>query len=204
MILIVGACGTRSGQKHQRREKQAQHLENSAELSHSAVAAVLSDGEHAHPEEHACNLHSLTEEAAGKTCNSQLTLLCSNWWLCLNGCLMHLYKVSKAPLRSALEALPGCSEVCADAGDAEVQGNVDLESNDSSSAHTDPSLAEAETVYREMEFQGCGVPSAFADPGAFDSDDAEVAAEEDRLTDLPKLPLQMRGSGLRVRTSSVA
>lgn len=92
---------------------------------------------------------------------------------------------------------------CADAGDAESQGDEDLESNDSSSAHTDPSLAEAETVYREMEFQGCGVPSAFADPGAFDSsDDADVAAEEDRLTDLPKLPLQMRGSGLRVRIGS--
>ncbi len=35
----------RRGQKHQRREKQAQHLDNSEELSHSAVAAVLSDGE---------------------------------------------------------------------------------------------------------------------------------------------------------------
>ena len=31
------------GQKHQRREKQAQHLENSEELSHNAVAAVLDD-----------------------------------------------------------------------------------------------------------------------------------------------------------------
>ncbi len=33
------------GQKHQRREKQAQHLDNSEELSHSAVAAVLSNEE---------------------------------------------------------------------------------------------------------------------------------------------------------------
>ena len=79
---------------------------------------------------------------------------------------------------------------------------MDSESNDSSSAHTDPSLTEAETVFREVEFQGCGVPSAFADPGAFEgSDDADVAAEEDRLTDLPKL--QMRSSGLRVRSRSV-
>lgn len=81
-----------------------------------------------------------------------------------------------------------------------MHDDVDLESNASSSAHTDPSVAEAETVYREVEFQGCGVPSAFADPGAFESsDDADVAAEDDRLTDLPKLPLQMRTSGLRVR-----
>ena len=73
-------------------------------------------------------------------------------------------------------------------------------SEDSSSAHTAPSLAEGEAGYHpEVEFQGCGVPSAFADPGAYgDSDEADVPAEEDRLTDLPKLPLQMRGSGLRV------
>lgn len=38
------ACVLR-GQKHQRREKQAQHLDNSEELSHSAVAAVLSNEE---------------------------------------------------------------------------------------------------------------------------------------------------------------
>ena len=78
---------------------------------------------------------------------------------------------------------------------------MDLESNDSSSVRTDPSLAEAETAYREVEFQGCGVPSAFADPGAFEGpDEADGAVEEDRLTDLPKLPLQMRSSGLRVRS----
>ncbi|CAL5220929.1 g3027 [Coccomyxa viridis] len=140
------------GQKHQRREKQAQHLDNSEELSHSAVAAVLSDGEQpygdAQPAEHASNTPALRPE---------------------------------------------------EAGDAEVHDDVDLESNASSSAHTDPSVAEAETVYREVEFQGCGVPSAFADPGAFESsDDADVAAEDDRLTDLPKLPLQMRTSGLRM------
>ncbi len=59
-------------------------------------------------------------------------------------------------------------------------------------------------MYRDVEFQGCGVPSAFADPGAFESsDDTDVAAEEDRLTDLPKLPLQMRTSGLRVSTISM-
>ena len=76
----------RRGQKHQRREKQAQHLENSEELSHSAVAAVLSDGERpsgaAHPAEHACGLPSLTQEAAGKMLVSQMMLPCSN--RCLN------------------------------------------------------------------------------------------------------------------------
>lgn len=83
-----------------------------------------------------------------------------------------------------------------------MQEAEDGASEDSSSAHTAPSLAEGEAEYhQEVEFQGCGVPSAFADPGAYgDSDEADVPAEEDRLTDLPKLPLplQMRGSGLRV------
>ena len=69
---------------------------------------------------------------------------------------------------------------------------MDMESNDSSSVRTDPSLAEAETAYREVEFQGSGVPSAIADPGAFEGSD-----------ELPKLPLQMRSSGLRVRSLSV-
>lgn len=81
-----------------------------------------------------------------------------------------------------------------------MQEAEDGASEDSSSAHTAPSLAEGEAEYHpEVEFQGCGVPSAFADPGAYgDSDGADVPVEEDRLTDLPKLPLQMRGSGLRV------
>ena len=81
-----------------------------------------------------------------------------------------------------------------------MQEAEDGVSEDSSSAHTHPSLAEGEAEYHpEVEFQGCGVPSAFADPGAYgDSDGGDMPAEEDRLTDLPKLPLQMRGSGLRV------
>ena len=66
----------RRGQKHQRREKQAQHLDNSEELSHSAVAAVLSDGERpakiAQPREHVCSVSLLTHEAAGESC-----MLCS-------------------------------------------------------------------------------------------------------------------------------
>lgn len=93
----------RRGQKHQRREKQAQHLENSEELSHSAVAAVLSDGERpsgaAHPAEHACDLPSLTPEAGGKIFELQSLLLCSN--RCLDKC-RHMYRVSEAPLRPAM------------------------------------------------------------------------------------------------------
>lgn len=60
----------RRGQKHQRREKQAQHLDNSEELSHSAVAAVLSNGEQpygdAQPAEHASNTPALRPEEAGE------------------------------------------------------------------------------------------------------------------------------------------
>ena len=86
-----------------------------------------------------------------------------------------------------------------------ARNGVDGESDDSSSAHTDPSLAEEtdtgyQDVSRDVEFQGCGVPSAFADPGAYETGNADQAADEDRLTDLPKLPLQMRSSGLRVRS----
>lgn len=85
------------------------------------------------------------------------------------------------------------------------RNGVNGESDDSSSAHTDPSLAEEtdtgyQDVDRDVEFQGCGVPSAFADPGAYETGNADEAADEDRLTDLPKLPLQMRSSGLRVRS----
>ena len=72
---------------------------------------------------------------------------------------------------------------------------------DSSEPATEASLAEADEAgqsYEEVEFH-CGVPSAFADPGAFEcADDADAAPDGDRLTDLPKLPLQPRAS-LRVR-----
>ena len=44
-VAVFDCFGACRGQKHQRREKQAQHLDNSEELSHSAVAAVLTDGE---------------------------------------------------------------------------------------------------------------------------------------------------------------
>ena len=60
----------RRGQKHQRREKQAQHLDNSEELSHSAVAAVLSDGERPSGEsqhaEHASTTSAAKPEEAGE------------------------------------------------------------------------------------------------------------------------------------------
>ena len=59
------------GQKHQRREKQVQHLDNSEELSHSAIAAVLSDdGERPpaaeQPSEHATNMSAAVEGEAGE------------------------------------------------------------------------------------------------------------------------------------------
>ncbi len=64
---VTGMC---RGQKHQRREKQAQHLDNSEELSHSAVAAVLSDGEcpsrEAQPAEHATHASASMPEEAGE------------------------------------------------------------------------------------------------------------------------------------------
>ena len=68
-LTVWGMC---RGQKHQRREKQAQHLDNSEELSHSAVAAVLSDGEPTFAAtqlaEHISSVSVLTQEAAGESC----------------------------------------------------------------------------------------------------------------------------------------
>ena len=88
------------------------------------------------------------------------------------------------------------------AGQDEEQGASEGSEQDSSEPATEASLAEADEAgqsYEEVEFQGCGVPSAFADPGAFEgADEADVAPDRDRLTDLPKLPLQPRAS-LRVR-----
>lgn len=57
----------------------------------------------------------------------------------------------------------------------------------------------------EVEFQGCGVPSAFADPAGFggdaavDDDGCGGDGPEDRLGDLPRRTLTLRPSGMRVR-----
>ena len=54
-----------------------------------------------------------------------------------------------------------------------------------------------------MEFQGCGVPSAFADPSSYgaaadEDEDGVTAIEDDSLSELPRRTLTIRASGLRV------
>ena len=199
----------RRGQKHQRREKQAQHLGNSEELSHSAVAAVLDDDEEplvgagaADPTDGALNAPAAGEAACPGCPSYQGFVLC---WTCFSECTGANLWTPGSRAATCIRSLPSVMRMmwqhvlASTAGQAEAQGEAeDGEDDDSSAALTDASLAEAEagTEYEVTEFQGCGVPSAFADPGAYE--DASETADGDRLTDLPKLPLQMRTSGLRV------
>ncbi len=171
--IEVGAFSCR-GQKHQRREKQEQHLTEAEQLCNSTLDCVL-------------------DEPGPDTCAG------------------HALQPAQTQSPSMYSTEPQCeqpvTEVDTSAGaEAAASGGAEAEAEGDCGILVSRGRAAGASGDEEVEFQGCGVPSAFADTAGFGGNAADDEDDDgsggdgpgDRLGALPRRTLTLRPSGMRV------
>lgn len=165
------------GQKHQRREKQEQHLKEAEQLCNSTLGALL-DG----PD--TLSTQSTDEQSA-------------------ESLKVQLPQLEQAHKEAAPEGgeQTGASLEATDGGEALAEDAAE-EGSGSGIVVQRGRAAGAGSCEEEVEFQGCGVPSAFADPASFvaaaSDGEGDGDAHGDSLGALPRRTLTLRPSGMRV------